>query len=102
MAVKPGQVHRNEHGTVSGGYLSLIMDDTMGALLCALVPSGVAVTSTITFQFLEAVKPETMLLVTASVTKSGSRLGFVDCEIRSGGRVMARGSGVWLQKKAHT
>ncbi len=104
VTVKPLHCHRNEHGTISGGYLALILDDTMGALICALTPSGVAVTSTITINFWKAVKqgtqlPGTELTVVAKVARLGSRLSTIDGVVLSGQKIVARATGEWYQKK---
>lgn len=71
--------HANIGGTIHGGLLMTMLDSVMGGTVIAGLPEGeVAVTASLTVNFLAPAHPGDVLLAWAEVTKQGRRIAFVD------------------------
>lgn len=71
--------HANLGGTIHGGLLMTMLDSVMGGVVIAgLPPEKVAVTASMTTNFLAPGRPGDVLVARACVVKQGRRLAYAD------------------------
>lgn len=97
--VVPTAAFNNELGTTSGGFLSTVLDDTMGALVCATVLSHFAMTIEISIKFHKFVKPGDKLTIVAKIISSDETSTLVEGTIFRGTTIVASASGKWKQRR---
>lgn len=97
LAVEIRDVHCNSRGTAHGGLLATLADNAMGLSAIAVArsagaaPQGI-VTINLSLDFLDAAKPGEWLRVEPTVLRAGRTLAFVECRLRCGERLVARGN----------
>lgn len=90
--------HANVVGTVHGGVGLTMLDSVMGgAVIQALPDDQVAVTVSMTSQFLSPARVGDVLVASAEIQRLGRSLAFVDATLRraSDERVLVTASGVF-------
>lgn len=79
----------NPAGNIQGGFLSAMLDDTMGPALAAQLGAGeFAPTLSLNVQFMAPAKPG-KLSAAGRVVKRGGGICFLSGELMQGGRVVA-------------
>ena len=75
-------------GRVSGGYLAMILDDTMSRHLTKVLGLHVAFTITLTVQFPDGAAVGDTLMVTTRVVRTGNKVSFMEGTVRRGSRTL--------------
>ena len=91
IAFHPGQALLNPHGTVQGGFVAAMLDDTMGPALVSMT-DGACIPSSLDMNvsFLRPVKPE-RVIGKGRVVKLGKSLAFLEAELfDEAGELLAR------------
>ncbi len=90
--------HHNPLGTLHGGVYCDLADAAMGWAYAATLPEGESFTTVeLKVNFLRAVR-EATLTAEAKVVKAGSRVGYVECEVRDDeGRLVAKAASTCLR-----
>ncbi|HEY5721599.1 MAG TPA: PaaI family thioesterase [Allosphingosinicella sp.] len=91
IAVHPGQAFLNPHGTVQGGFVAAMLDDTMGPALVSMT-DGACIPSSLDMNvsFLRPVKPG-RVIGKGRVVKLGKSLAFLEAELfDEAGELLAR------------
>jgi acyl-CoA thioesterase len=93
MAITPGPEHLNLGGIVHGGLLSTLMDSATGWALHTTLPEGSTPPHlAVAYRFLSMAHPAIELRATATVLKTGARIGHVRVEIHdTSNRLIATG-----------
>lgn len=100
LAVKVREAHCNSRGTAHGGLLSALADNAMGLSAIALAratagesapPQGI-VTVNLALDFIDSVRIAEWLRIEPTVLRAGRSLAFVECHLRCGERLVARGN----------
>ena len=89
----------NPAGVVQGGFISALMDSSMGAAAVSSVRQGkVSVANTeMKSSFLRSARPGDVLTCTANVLKAGSVISFVEARVvDTQGRLVATASSSYL------
>lgn len=95
FTARPDETHYNPIGTVHGGFAATLLDSACGTAIHTVLRAGQAYTSLeIKVNFLRTITAETGTVhVRGWVTKSGSRAGFAEAEVKDAdGRVLATAS----------
>jgi len=87
--------HRNIHGIVHGGMLSMFLDQTLGIASWEASGRAPLVTIQLNTHFISAAKLGEFLECRASVLRTTRSLIFVRGQITVGERVVAAADGVW-------
>jgi len=87
--------HRNIHGIVHGGMLSMFLDQTLGIACWEASGRAPLVTIQLNTHFISAAKLGEFLECRASVLRTTRSLIFVRGQITVGERVVAAADGVW-------
>ena len=91
IAFHPGEAFLNPHGTVQGGFVAAMLDDTMGPALVSMT-DGACVPSSLDMNvsFLRPVKPG-RVIGKGRVVKLGKSLAFLEAELfDEAGELLAR------------
>ena len=93
MAITPRAEHLNLGGIVHGGLLSTLMDSATGWALHTTLPEGSTPPHlAVAYRFLSMAHPGVELRATATVLKTGTRIGHVRVEIHdTSNRLIATG-----------
>lgn len=80
---RPGESHYNPIGMVHGGYVSTLLDSTVGCSVHSMLPAGTGYTSIeLKVNFLRPISAESgPLTSTGRVTKLGRRVAFAEAEV---------------------
>lgn len=80
----PSRDHLRPGDIISGPTMMMLADATAYAALLSIYPGAVhAVTTSLTINFLRAVKADAPLLAECEIIKPGKRLAVITCEVRS-------------------
>ncbi|MFH1235759.1 MAG: hotdog domain-containing protein [Parcubacteria group bacterium] len=79
-------------GRVSGGYLAMILDDTMSRHLTHVLGTHVAFTITLAVQFPEGASVGDTLLVTTRVLRTGDKVSFMEGTVTCGPKILTTAS----------
>jgi uncharacterized protein (TIGR00369 family) len=92
--------HHNPLGTLHGGIYCDLADAAMGWAYAASLTEGESFTTIeLKINFLRAVK-QAVLTAEATVVKAGSKLGYVECEVKDDqGRLVAKAASTCLKLK---
>ena len=91
IAFHPGRAFLNPHGTVQGGFVAAMLDDTMGPALVSMT-DGACIPSSLDMNvsFLRPVKPG-RVIGRGRVVKLGKSLAFLEAELfDEAGELLAR------------
>ncbi len=91
IAFHPGEAFLNPHGTVQGGFVAAMLDDTMGPALVSMT-DGASIPSSLDMNvtFLRPVKPG-RVIGKGRVVKLGKSLAFLEAELfDEAGELLAR------------
>ena len=91
IAFHPGQGFLNPHGTVQGGFVAAMLDDTMGPALVSMT-DGACIPSSLDMNvsFLQPVKPG-RVIGKGRVVRLGKSLAFLEAELfDEAGALLAR------------
>jgi uncharacterized protein (TIGR00369 family) len=96
--MKADERHHNPMGTLHGGVYTDLADAAMGFAFAATLAEGETFTTVeLKVNFLRAVRNAT-LTAEAKVVKAGSKIGYVECEVRDErGRLVAKASSTCLK-----
>lgn len=96
LGVRVGPRHANITGVAHGGMLATLADSALGVNIArARKLRSAQVTVTLNLDFLSSALQGDWLEAHVRVTRIGSRLGFADCELRVGDRIVLRATGVF-------
>ncbi|MFO1329189.1 MAG: PaaI family thioesterase [Rubrivivax sp.] len=97
LGLRVRRAHCNSRGLAHGGLIAALADNAMG-LSAAVVAraEGIEVRAPVTvslaLDYIDAAREGDWLEVRPQVLKVGRTLGFVECHVCSGDRLLARGS----------
>jgi uncharacterized protein (TIGR00369 family) len=95
FAVRIRENHLNYQGITHGGMLVTLADGVLGyGLSMAAGRRGVAVTASMTADFLSSGRLGDWLEAHVTITKRGRRLAYANCDLRIGERHILHASGV--------
>jgi uncharacterized protein (TIGR00369 family) len=99
--MKADERHHNPLGTLHGGVYTDLADAAMGFAYAATLAEGETFTTVeLKINFLRAVRNAT-LTAEATVVKAGSKIGYVECEVKDEqGRLVAKASSTCLKVRA--
>lgn len=108
-AIEPGRAvcamavderHHNPLGTLHGGVYCDLADAAMGLAYAATLKDGESFTTVeLKINFLKAVR-KGALTAEATVLKAGSKLGYVECEVKDqDGRLVAKAASTCMKLK---
>jgi uncharacterized protein (TIGR00369 family) len=89
MRVEPR--HRNSAGTLHGGALAALIDETIGSMVHEAL-GGWQVTLRVTTSFLEPVRVGDMIEPDCEIVRTAGGIAFVEARLRVGERVVATAS----------
>lgn len=98
LAVRVRPAHCNGRGTAHGGLIAALADNAMGlsaGVALAADPNNTArgaVTVSLAMDYLDAARVDEWLEIHPTVLKAGRSLAFVECHVRCGDRIIARGN----------
>jgi uncharacterized protein (TIGR00369 family) len=96
LEMEVGPQHHNPHGVVHGGILGDIADAACGCAVASRVDPSQSFTSIdLHLAFLRPVQAGSVV-AEARVIKSGRRTCYVECEVVSGGKLLARATSTLL------
>lgn len=97
LGLRVRRAHCNSRGLAHGGLIAALADNAMGlsAGVAAReegIEARAAVTVSLALDYLDAAREGDWLEVRPRVLKVGRTLGFVECHVQCGERLVARGS----------
>jgi len=94
---RPNENHQNTSGSLHGGVLCALADETMGRAFKTLLPSGSSgVTVEFKINFLSPVFPGDCLRASSEVISRGKSFFYIECAIRHhSGKLAAKSSGTF-------
>jgi uncharacterized protein (TIGR00369 family) len=99
----PTDLARNPVGGVHGGVYGVILDAAMNFAVNSALESGDrAATLDLSYQIVRAPDADAELAVRAEVVRAARSVAFVECVIRDGDDVVARGSATWSVRRKDT
>lgn len=91
--------HLNQLLILHGGALAALLDITMGSSVHQLAPVPADfLTASLNIDFVGPTREGDWLDIVVVLPKSGRKLSFVRCEVRSGDQLIAQASGVWFAR----
>ena len=99
--MKADERHHNPMGTLHGGVYTDLADAAMGFAYAATLAEGETFTTVeLKVNFFRAVRNAT-LTAEATVVKAGSKIGYVECEVKDEqGRLVAKAASTCLKLRA--
>jgi uncharacterized protein (TIGR00369 family) len=105
-AVEPGRAvfemevderHHNPMGTLHGGVYCDLADAAMGYAYAATLEEGETFTTVeLKINFFRPVR-RGKLIAEAKVVRAGTNLGYVECDVKEGGKLMARAASTCMK-----
>ncbi|WP_419256001.1 PaaI family thioesterase (plasmid) [Caulobacter sp. ErkDOM-YI] len=96
LGVRISAAHCNARGSLHGGVIATLADNTMGLACAAAAGSGIGmVTVSLTTDYLAAAQLGQWLEVVGTPSQIGRTLCFATAIVTADGAVIARGSGVF-------
>lgn len=97
IGLQTDERHKNLGGITHGGVIMTLIDRAIGLNCRMQAPGKKMVTASLTTHFVSAVFIGDFLTVTCILRKTGRRNIFADAEVRVNERLVATGTGLWVQ-----
>ncbi len=102
VGIRVTEEHSNVQGNAHGGMVSTLADGALGiALVLARQKRGGQVTVSLSSEFLSAARIGEWLKAHARVTRLGSRLAFLECQLRVEQRLVMRCQAIFSISDRH-
>ncbi|QCK86326.1 PaaI family thioesterase [Phreatobacter aquaticus] len=95
FAFRTGEAHSNIRGAIHGGVLTALADQTLGLTVMEAIDGGMAVTISLTCDFVDGARPGDLIECSAAVTRVTRSVVFVQGELRCGKRLLLTATGLW-------
>ena len=89
------KIHLNRAKITHGGYICSIIDAGAGTAAHRCANKKPCVTISLDIKFISQTKYNDEIIGTVSVSKKTKSLVFLNCELKSNGKIIATSSGIW-------